>query len=122
MAYEKHIWETNEIITADKLNHIENGVGVGGGVRYVPTIVSNGVARFDISKSELETELFTNHALIWTYDGMDNGSALLAVLISCLSDNEIVLYTFASDTTTVFSYNSELDRFVYGGEDETGEG
>lgn len=29
MAYEKHIWETGEVITAEKLNHIEDGVGSG---------------------------------------------------------------------------------------------
>ena len=26
MSYEKHVWETNEIITADKLNHMEEGI------------------------------------------------------------------------------------------------
>lgn len=27
MAYEKHTWETGEVITAEKLNHMEDGVG-----------------------------------------------------------------------------------------------
>ena len=26
MAYEKHNWQTGEVITADKLNHIEDGI------------------------------------------------------------------------------------------------
>lgn len=26
MPYEKHIWETGEVITAEKLNHIEDGI------------------------------------------------------------------------------------------------
>lgn len=26
MAYKKHTWETGEVITAEKLNHIEEGV------------------------------------------------------------------------------------------------
>lgn len=26
MAYEKHTWETGEVITAEKLNHIEEGI------------------------------------------------------------------------------------------------
>ena len=26
MAYEQHTWETGEVITAEKLNHIENGI------------------------------------------------------------------------------------------------
>lgn len=28
MAYEKHTWETGEVITAEKLNHIEDGFGL----------------------------------------------------------------------------------------------
>ena len=31
MSYEKHTWETGEIITAEKLNNLENGVASGGG-------------------------------------------------------------------------------------------
>ena len=26
MSYEKHTWETGEVITADKLNHMEEGI------------------------------------------------------------------------------------------------
>lgn len=26
MSYEKHTWETGEVITADKLNHLEGGL------------------------------------------------------------------------------------------------
>ena len=31
MSYEKHTWETGELITADKLNHMEEGIEGGGG-------------------------------------------------------------------------------------------
>lgn len=31
MSYEKQTWKTGDIITADKLNHIENGIGSSGG-------------------------------------------------------------------------------------------
>lgn len=30
MAYTKHIWETGEVITAEKLNNLENGVASSG--------------------------------------------------------------------------------------------
>lgn len=29
MSYEKHTWETGEVITAEKLNNIEDGIGEG---------------------------------------------------------------------------------------------
>lgn len=32
--YEKQTWSTGDVITADKLNHIENGVENGGGYHY----------------------------------------------------------------------------------------
>lgn len=32
MAYEKHTWVCGETITADKMNHIEDGIAEGGGV------------------------------------------------------------------------------------------
>lgn len=31
MAYTKHTWETGQVITADKLNHMEDGIADGGG-------------------------------------------------------------------------------------------
>lgn len=31
MAYEKHTWSTGETITADKLNHMEDGIANSGG-------------------------------------------------------------------------------------------
>lgn len=31
MSYEKQTWETGEVITADKLNHMEDGIENAGG-------------------------------------------------------------------------------------------
>ena len=35
MAYEKHTWETGEVITAEKLNNLEDGCGNSGGTLIV---------------------------------------------------------------------------------------
>lgn len=41
MSYEKQTWVTGETITADKLNHMEDGIGSDG--NFVPTFtVKNG--------------------------------------------------------------------------------
>lgn len=32
MAYEKQTWQCGETITADKLNHMEDGISENGGV------------------------------------------------------------------------------------------
>lgn len=34
MAYDKHTWQCGETITAEKLNHIENGIASSGGMDY----------------------------------------------------------------------------------------
>lgn len=38
MSYEKHTWETGELITADKLNHMEEGIEGGGGSAPTPVL------------------------------------------------------------------------------------
>ena len=35
MAYEKQTWTTGEVITQEKLNHMEDGIAEGGGVVVV---------------------------------------------------------------------------------------
>ena len=40
MAYEAHEWETGEVITAEKLNNLENGVASAGGGDTVPFVVT----------------------------------------------------------------------------------
>lgn len=38
MAYEKQTWATGDVITAEKLNHMENGIGESG---YFECTISN---------------------------------------------------------------------------------
>lgn len=40
MAYEKQTWATGDTITAEKLNHMEDGIGAGGG-SFVITFTEN---------------------------------------------------------------------------------
>lgn len=42
MSYEKHTWETGETITAEKLNHIEDGVAESEGGVVLITGTSDG--------------------------------------------------------------------------------
>ena len=42
MAYEKQTWTCGDTITADKLNHIEDGIANGWGDTLVVTLDSDG--------------------------------------------------------------------------------
>lgn len=43
MSYEKNTWQTGDVITANKLNHIEDGIANGGGVLITGTTMEGGV-------------------------------------------------------------------------------
>lgn len=38
MSYDKQNWQTGDVITANKLNHIEDGIANGGGVLVVSAV------------------------------------------------------------------------------------
>ena len=47
MSYEKHTWETGELITAEKLNHMEEGIESGGEL-HNPKLTINVTAQSNI--------------------------------------------------------------------------
>lgn len=50
MSYDKNTWQTGDVITAEKLNHMEDGIadgGGGGGVLVVGVIVDGSTMTFD---------------------------------------------------------------------------
>lgn len=67
MAYTKHIWDCDELITADKLNHIEDGIveaeqsGGGGGIVLhsytgrIASVPAGGYAYVDVPITTLGT-------------------------------------------------------------------
>ena len=38
MSYDKQTWQRGDVITANKLNHMEDGIATGGGVLVVNLI------------------------------------------------------------------------------------
>lgn len=77
MAYEKQTWTTGDVITANKLNHMEDGIG-GAFPQYEITY-SNSVYELDgISRAELKTLIETSqYAPIYFYHRQD-GNACFA--------------------------------------------
>ena len=55
MSYEKNIWKTGDIVTSEKLNHMEEGIesggGSGGGVLVVPMTVDESTQGLTFQKT-----------------------------------------------------------------------
>lgn len=51
MAYEKQTWVTGEVITKEKLNHMEDGIANGGG--FLITTINTETGKLDKTWNEL---------------------------------------------------------------------
>lgn len=51
MAYEKHTWTTGEVITAGKLNNMEDGIASAGGVMVVSSTYDNQTEKMVMGKT-----------------------------------------------------------------------
>ena len=68
MSYTKQNWQSGDTITANKLNHMEDGIadgGGGGGVVVVHITEEDDVATLDKTWNELQ-ELLSSGALVAT--------------------------------------------------------
>lgn len=54
MAYEKQTWVTGEVITKEKLNHMEDGIANGGGILFLS---EDGSGTLDKTWNEINTAL-----------------------------------------------------------------
>ena len=79
MAYEKQTWATGEVITQEKLNHMEDGIANAGGDAgyecsetvtelFSETITTSGIQN---QASFSYSEIITADELIVTYDGVE---------------------------------------------------
>lgn len=49
MAYEKQTWQTGDVVTSAKLNHMEDGIAGGGGVTVIPLEFENNEFRTSVT-------------------------------------------------------------------------
>lgn len=65
MSYTKQVWATGDIITEEKLNHMEDGISANG-VLVVGTTVSGNTVTLDKTWQEIHEALLTGGAIIAT--------------------------------------------------------
>lgn len=70
MSYEKQTWVTGEIVTADKLNHMEDGIAASGGggfdVMFEITFIEDGdpIVTVNVSYSEFAQKIANGKPLV----------------------------------------------------------
>ena len=64
MAYEKQTWTTGDIITAEKLNHIEDGIGNGSDIFFINFRISGGEYSADKTYEELYNAVLNGKCVI----------------------------------------------------------
>ena len=83
MAYTKQTWQTGDTVTAEKLNHMENGIG-SGGVLVVNMVYERLKVELDKTWKEIRDAAF---AVVYG----DNGEGEI--------DTFIVVYTYHEDSS-----------------------
>jgi hypothetical protein len=69
MAYVKQNWETGELITSQKLNHMEDGIAEGGGgVMYAHYVYDDTVDYIDKTYSELKEAYLSGMNIVCVRD------------------------------------------------------
>lgn len=93
MSYEKYTWVTGEVITADKLNHMEDGISAAGVVTVFPVIVVEEAAYVEVTESvlfgalEAGTVIFRESYSVET-DGFD-GTMDYHIVYAAASTNDV---------------------------------
>lgn len=78
MSYEKQTWQTGDVVTANKLNHMEDGIATGGGdVLVVPvamTIVDGApTLTTSVSVADVITATESGKAVLYAIYFSSNG-------------------------------------------------
>ena len=94
MSYDKTTWQTGDVITANKLNHIEDGIANGGGVVVVHVTEENDTFTLDKTWNELQ-ELLSSGALVATLTD-DVGTTTMQFLTQAFSSGGTYAVAFMS--------------------------
>lgn len=105
MAYVKNTWVTGDTITAEKLNHMENGIeGVGVFSLYPVTLdYANEAYTLDKTPQEVKTAILAGKTpvLIQTSDGVRNDMAVVFPMRAEVYEGELSVIWATPDIGTV---------------------
>lgn len=111
MSYEKHTWTNGEVITADKLNHIEGGIAEGGSVGgslVINTTMEGTTETFDKTCAEVLGAFLSGSPCIIVHAPAYEGDSPRVSLIYEASGDDQYGYAF-SDRNATYNGSTEND-------------
>lgn len=105
MSYTKQTWETGDVITDDKLNHMEDGIATGGGVLVVNATMDGATVRFGKTWQEICDAPFAVGVLV--NEQGDNFMKLYISITQITVEQSIYkVYTVLDGAEAVFTADS----------------
>lgn len=85
MAYEKQTWETGQVITAEKLNHMEDGIeGASNNVFMINVTTGDSVISTDVSFNDIKNAMESGKIITFApFEVVIQGTALITGLAFC---------------------------------------
>lgn len=106
MAYEKYTWVDGEVITAQKLNHMEDGIGEANEVFVVHINYDEGTDTYSTEESwdDIKNAVDSLVPIMAVY-----GCRLLLYDYASYSESDEVEFVMFSDTHTSIAYEGTID-------------
>lgn len=109
MTYEKTNWQTGDIITAEKLNKLENGVSNGGGIELVTATKEDDLITLNASWNDVYNAITSGKIVAYIETYTDSGTGAVATtLVYCAS----VMYIDAETTGDTNIYIANFTSII----------
>ena len=119
MSYNKQTWQTGDVITADKLNHMEDGIAGGGGGALVCEYLSDE-SRLDKTVGEIKTAVEAGKViyLVGEYETGGDYKAFYSLEVYSDEFTASANVTFGSSTMQASASTLEalMDEYPYYGD------
>ena len=123
MSYEKQTWANGDVITAEKLNHMEDGIAGAGGLVVRASLVDESTPYYVLDKTYSEIlAAYTNRQNITFWGCFDDGDAIVYntfilsemrhLSIAEAVDDYIVVLVDTSDPSNPIQFSSETSDGV----------
>lgn len=107
--YVKQTWQTGDVVTSAKLNHMEDGIAAaGGGVLVVNVTDVDGTPTCDKTAGEIMSAMETGR-VVFKERGDEGGFTFLSLMTADYTPNDGYTFVLMSEEATVFVADTAND-------------